>query len=61
VIFYEKYFPETMKVEMATEFMSLVQGNMTTSKYEAKFIELSHFAPYVVITDVLKAKKLNVG
>ena len=61
VIFYEKYFPETVQDQKAADFMSLVQGNMTVSQYEANFTELSRFAPHVVITDVLKAKKFECG
>jgi len=43
------------------EFMELIQGNKTVLQYEAKFTELSRFAPHIVADDVRKAKKFQRG
>ena len=55
--FYEKYFPESVHDEKEVEFMELIQGNKTVLQYEAKFTELSRFAPHIMADDVRKAKK----
>jgi hypothetical protein len=39
----------------------LVQGSLTVEEYAAKFIELSWFAPYLVSTEELKARKFERG
>ncbi|KAL4643006.1 hypothetical protein ACB092_02G061200 [Castanea dentata] len=59
--FYEKYFPESVRDEKEVEFMELIQGNKTVLQYEAKFTELSRFAPHIVADDVRKAKKFQRG
>ncbi|KAK4563696.1 hypothetical protein RGQ29_006014 [Quercus rubra] len=52
--FYEKYFPESVRDEKEVEFMELIQGNKTVLQYEAKFTELSRFAPHIVADDVVE-------
>ena len=59
--FYEKYFPESVRDEKEVEFMELIQGNKTVLQYEAKFTELSRFAPHIVADDVRRAKKFQRG
>ena len=59
--FYEKYFLESVRDEKEVEFMELIQGNKTVLQYEAKFTELSRFAPHIVADDVRKAKKFQRG
>jgi hypothetical protein len=54
-------FPQTIRQAKAQEFTDLVQGSMTVEEYVAKFIELSQFAPYLVSTEELKARKLERG
>ena len=54
--FYEKYFPESVRDEKEVEFMGLIQENKTVLQYEAKFTELSRFAPHIVANDVRKVR-----
>ena len=59
--FLEQFFPQTIRQAKAQEFIDLVQGAMTVEEYAAKFIELSRFAPYLVSTEELKARKFEWG
>ena len=47
-LFNEKYFPESIRHMKEVEFIKLEQGNLSVSQYEAKFAELSRFAPHLV-------------
>ncbi|GLT65650.1 hypothetical protein SLA2020_380680 [Shorea laevis] len=38
-----------------------MKGSLTVEQYAAKFIELSWFAPYLVATEELKARKFEWG
>lgn len=45
-IFYEQYFPESMKIMKENEFLTLQQADdMTVLEYANQFNELSHFCP----------------
>ena len=46
--FYEKYFPESIRHMKEVEFIKLEQKDLTVAQYEAKFAELSRFAPHLV-------------
>ena len=46
-MFNDKYFPESIRHMKEVEFIKLEQNNMTVSQYEAKFAELSRFAPHL--------------
>ena len=59
--FYEKYFTERFRDNQAENFDELVQGNMGVAQYEAKFTELSRFAPHLVSTEALRVKKFCKG
>ena len=58
-LFLEKYFPDTVKEELDVEFQQLEQGSMTAVEYEAKFAELSKFAP--PMSELAKARKFERG
>ncbi|XP_028091827.1 uncharacterized protein LOC114292111 [Camellia sinensis] len=60
-IFYDKYFPQSMRVKKVTEFETLRQGNKTVADYEAQFAKLARFAPHMVDTDYKKARKFEGG
>ncbi|KAG5536038.1 hypothetical protein RHGRI_023734 [Rhododendron griersonianum] len=60
-IFYEKYFPQTLKDNKCTEFINLKQGNMTVSEYDKAFTDLSQFAPHMISTENLKARRFEEG
>ncbi|XP_028099709.1 uncharacterized protein LOC114299217 [Camellia sinensis] len=48
-LFYDKYFPQSMRDKKVTEFETLRQGNKTVAEYEAQFAELARFAPHMVL------------
>ncbi|XP_028107488.1 uncharacterized protein LOC114306447 [Camellia sinensis] len=60
-LFYDKYFPQSMRDKKVTEFETLRQGNKTVAEYEAQFAELARFAPHMVDTDYKKARKFEGG
>ncbi|XP_028124253.1 uncharacterized protein LOC114321269 [Camellia sinensis] len=60
-IFYEKYFPQCVRDRKVVEFMELKQGNKSIAEYEAHFIELARFPPYMVDTDYKKARQFEGG
>ena len=59
--FYDQYFTERFRDKQATNFDRLVQGSMGVAQYEAKFTELSRFAPHLVSTKALRVKKFRKG
>ena len=59
--FLDMYFPESLRFEKESEFTRLIQGGLTVTQYEAKFIELSRFAPELVATDYIKARRFEKG
>ncbi|XP_028079549.1 uncharacterized protein LOC114281296 [Camellia sinensis] len=60
-IFYDKYFPQSMRDKKVTEFETLRQGNKTVVEYEAQFAELARFVPHMMDTDYKKARKFEGG
>ncbi|KAI3855002.1 hypothetical protein MKW92_053370 [Papaver armeniacum] len=59
--FLNKYFPQTVRNQRMIEFMQLTQRNMTVAQYQAKFEELSRFAPHLVENEELEAFKFQEG
>ena len=59
--FLEKYFPVDLCIQKENEFTNLIQGHHTVSQYEARFIELAEFAPTIVLTDLTKARRFEIG
>ncbi|XP_057953993.1 uncharacterized protein LOC131148289 [Malania oleifera] len=55
-IFFDRYFLTTVKEAKVAKFLKLTQGNLTVQQYAAKFVELSHFAPYIIPNEVKKAR-----
>ena len=43
------------------EFLNLKQGNRTVVEYNAKFIELSRYAPHIVSMESRKARRFEAG
>ncbi|XP_028105428.1 uncharacterized protein LOC114304473 [Camellia sinensis] len=60
-IFYDKYFPQYFQDRKVSKFKELKQGNMFVAEYEAKFTEITRFAPHMVDTDYKKAHKFESG
>ena len=60
-VFYDNYFPEVVRERKEREVADLVQGSMTVEQYVAKFIELSHFGPHLILTEAKKASRFQKG
>ncbi|XP_028123199.1 uncharacterized protein LOC114320263 [Camellia sinensis] len=62
-LFYDKYFPQSIRDKKVTEFETLRQGNKTIAEYEAQFAELARFAPHMLPTyvDVLERAVIAEG
>ncbi|MQM22547.1 hypothetical protein Taro_055600, partial [Colocasia esculenta] len=60
-LFRAKFVLEHIQDKMEQEFLSLTQGSMTVLEYEARFAELSKYAPHIVADKRRKAKKLVMG
>ena len=56
-VFNGTYFPGMVKDRKVREFSDLVQGAMIVDEYAAKFVELSRFAPYLILDESKKVKK----
>ncbi|MQL83561.1 hypothetical protein Taro_016052 [Colocasia esculenta] len=60
-LFRAKFVPEHIQDRMEQDFLSLTQGSMTVLAYEARFAELSKYAPHIVIDERRKVKKFVMG
>ncbi|MQL83168.1 hypothetical protein Taro_015646 [Colocasia esculenta] len=60
-LFRAKFVPEHIQDKMEQEFLTLTQGSMTVLEYEARFVELSKYAPHIVADECRKAKKFVMG
>ena len=59
--FNETYFLDVVRDQKTREFSNLVQGAMTMEEYAAKFVELSRFAPYLILDEPKKVKMFREG
>jgi hypothetical protein len=59
--FNRHFFPRVMQETKAQEFLDLVQGEMSVIEYAAKFLQLSCFGLYLILTEEKKAKKFKRG
>ncbi|GMH11919.1 hypothetical protein Nepgr_013760 [Nepenthes gracilis] len=59
--FMKRYFLSSVRDQKEEEFIRLKQGNCTVAEYDAKFTELSWYAPYFVEDELRKAKKFQQG
>ncbi|MQM22158.1 hypothetical protein Taro_055206, partial [Colocasia esculenta] len=60
-LFRAKFVPEHIQDRMEQEFLSLAQGSMTVLEYEARFSELSMYAPHIVADEPKMVKKFVMG
>ena len=60
-VFYEKYFPKSIRFQKEKEFIKLTQGNMTIAQYEAEFSRLAKSAPTMVVDEETKARRFEDG
>ncbi|MQL77344.1 hypothetical protein Taro_009756 [Colocasia esculenta] len=60
-LFRPKYISEHVQNRMEQEFLTLTQGSMSLLEYEARFAELSKYAPHIVADERRKVKKFIMG
>ncbi|MQM12191.1 hypothetical protein Taro_045107 [Colocasia esculenta] len=60
-LFQAKFVSEHVQDRMEQEFLSLAQGSMTVLEYEARFSELSKYAPHIVADERRKTMKFMMG
>ncbi|KAL6964052.1 hypothetical protein U1Q18_052446 [Sarracenia purpurea var. burkii] len=60
-LFDEKYYPVVVQKQKQVEFLTLEQKGMTVAEYEAKFAELSRFAPQHITTEADKVTLFESG
>ncbi|MQM07116.1 hypothetical protein Taro_039951 [Colocasia esculenta] len=60
-LFRAKYIPEHVQDRMEHKFLTLTQGSMSVLEYEARFAELSKYAPHIVADERRKVKKFIMG
>ncbi|XP_057950899.1 uncharacterized protein LOC131145723 [Malania oleifera] len=60
-VFFERYFPTSVRDEMTDEFLSLTQGTSTVQSCVVRYIELSHFASCMILNKYEKAWRFKKG
>lgn len=60
-VFYRKYFSECAREQKMAEFQCLRQNQMSVDQYEAKFSELSKYAPRLIEDPVDRARRFRDG
>ncbi|XP_020271784.1 uncharacterized protein LOC109846955 [Asparagus officinalis] len=60
-IFYEKYFPSTVRKQKEQEFRKLEQGDKTVAEYEEEFTYLSKFAIHLLGNEEDRARRFEEG
>ncbi|MQL92956.1 hypothetical protein Taro_025592 [Colocasia esculenta] len=60
-LFKAKYISKHVQDRMEQEFLTLTQGSMSVLEYEARFAELSKYAPHIMADERRKVKKFIMG
>ncbi|MQL84253.1 hypothetical protein Taro_016763, partial [Colocasia esculenta] len=60
-LFRAKYIREHVQDRMEQKFLTLTQGSMSVLEYEARFAELSKYAPHIMANERRKVKKSIMG
>ncbi|XP_040998126.1 uncharacterized protein LOC121244157 [Juglans microcarpa x Juglans regia] len=60
-IFFDRFFPRSIRDARAKGFADLVQDTMTLHQYAARYIELSCFALYLIPDEEKKTRKFEEG
>ncbi|MQL95154.1 hypothetical protein Taro_027819 [Colocasia esculenta] len=60
-LFRAKFVLEHIQDKMEQKFLTHTQGFMTVLEYEARFAELSKYAPYIVVDECITVKKFVMG
>ncbi|GFS43559.1 hypothetical protein Acr_00g0085770 [Actinidia rufa] len=61
VIFREKYVPRALQNAKCAEFEHLKQTGKPIAEYEAAFTNLAEYAPHLVATDEMRARRFEDG
>jgi hypothetical protein len=61
MVFVEKFFPDSVRDRMETQFLALFQGPLSVADYESKFSELARYAPHQVDSEFRRAKRFVHG
>ncbi|XP_057250621.1 uncharacterized protein LOC130591354 [Beta vulgaris subsp. vulgaris] len=56
-----QFYPQSLQLQMESEFIHLKQRNMTVLEYAVKFNELARFAPDLVSTDRQRMNRFEGG
>ncbi|KAH0784217.1 hypothetical protein KY290_003815 [Solanum tuberosum] len=59
--FLDNFFQRELREAKAQEFMNFRKGNMTVQEYELKFIQLSRYAPHIVVDSRAEMNKFLYG
>ncbi|XP_030441577.2 uncharacterized protein LOC115663732 [Syzygium oleosum] len=59
--FNEKYFSECARDQKVKEFLQFQQNNLTVNQFEAKFAQLSRYAPRLIENPIDRAKRFRDG
>ena len=60
-LFMEKYIPRTLRDRRRDEFLSLEQGRMSVTSYEAKFHALSRYATHLCFSPQERIRRFVKG
>ena len=60
-LFIEKYIPRTLRNRKRDEFLSLEQGRMTVTAYEARFRALSRYATQLYFSPQERIRRFVKG
>ncbi|XP_057953785.1 uncharacterized protein LOC131148066 [Malania oleifera] len=60
-IFFDRYFPSSVRDAKMEESLNLTQGHLTVPQYTARFVDLSRFAPFMIPNEFKKAQKFERG
>lgn len=58
-LYLEEYYPEMTHELLKRNFLNLQQGEMTVAQYEARFTQLSRFAPDSCAKEAVRAKRFG--
>ena len=60
-LFMENYIPQTLRDRKRDEFLSLEQGRMSVTAYEAKFVALSRYATQLCFSPQEQIRRFMKG
>ncbi|XP_057972830.1 uncharacterized protein LOC131160981 [Malania oleifera] len=60
-LFFDWYFPTTVRIAKATKFLHLTQEQLTVQQKAARFIEFSRFASHLAPDEEKKVRKFEEG